>query len=419
MHKQIQVLIMRVSSLTIITTFLSLVSVASITPITGSTSVCHGGHRTLYNATTGGTWSSGDVSVASIDPTGIVFGIAPGTATISYIVGAEFAVAIVTVNALPAIFNVTGGGSRCAGGSGVSVGIDSSETGVLYYLYLLSSGGGSSLVGSPYAGSGSGLSLGYPTAAGTYIVLATNTTTHCISEMTGSASITVNPSPSIITGPSMVCLGADLTLEDSTSGGIWISHTPAIATVDSVHGTLTGISGGTDVVSYKLPTGCYKTKIVTVDPMPLPAITYDAGANTLYATPGYDTYQWYDSIQGLIPGATTASIAALYKEYYYVKVTNDNGCERSSPLYFNWELGDVNTTTLNTDMRIAPNPAQNEIRVNCATKIKQLTIYNMMGQTVFGKKYETNDARINIANLPAGFYFLKINETAVKKFSKE
>ena len=89
------------------------------------------------------------------------------------------------------IFNVTGGGEYCFGGTGVLVGLDDSEVGVNYQLYE-----GVNLIGIPVAGDGDDISFGYQTAGGIYTVKATNTYTGCSDVlMTGSATVTINPLP--------------------------------------------------------------------------------------------------------------------------------------------------------------------------------------------------------------------------------
>jgi hypothetical protein len=112
--------------------------------------------------------------------------------------------AVVTVNPTPSIFNVTGGGSFCSGGTGVAVGLTGSQTGVNYQLFR-----GASPVGSPVAGTGSAISFGNQTTAGTYTVVGTNATAGCSTNMTGSAVVTVNPTPSIfnVTGGGSFCTG--------------------------------------------------------------------------------------------------------------------------------------------------------------------------------------------------------------------
>ena len=90
----------------------------------------------------------------------------------------------------PTVFNVTGGGSYCSGGVGLPIGLSNSESGVTYQLYL-----GAATVGAPISGTGSAISFGNQTAAGTYTVVATRTNGGCTSNMSGSAVITVITTP--------------------------------------------------------------------------------------------------------------------------------------------------------------------------------------------------------------------------------
>src|SRR6185369_15629631 len=63
--------------------------------------------------------------------------------------------------------------------------------------------------GSVVAGTGSSISFGSVTPAGTYTVRATNPTTGCTRNMTGSSSITVLPLPAVytVTGGGAYCQG--------------------------------------------------------------------------------------------------------------------------------------------------------------------------------------------------------------------
>ncbi len=92
----------------------------------------------------------------------------------------------VTVNPLPTVFNVTGGGSCCAAGSPVAVGLDGSQSGVNYQLLL-----NGNPTGLPTAGTGSALSLGNQAVAGSYTVVAVDATAGCTATMAGSATVTL------------------------------------------------------------------------------------------------------------------------------------------------------------------------------------------------------------------------------------
>lgn len=126
--------------------------------------------------------------------------------------------ATVVVNALPGLHTVTGTGGYCTGGTGVDVGLNGSDLGVNYQLFY----GGSPIATMP--GTGLALDFGLKTGAGSYTVLATNTTTGCTNNMTGSAVITINPLPSSfpISGGGSICAG---------SAGIAVGLTGSVAGV--------------------------------------------------------------------------------------------------------------------------------------------------------------------------------------------
>jgi hypothetical protein len=126
--------------------------------------------------------------------------------------------ATVVVNPLPAAYAVTGGGSYCNGGTGVSVGLALSSIGVSYQLYL-----DGIAAGSPMAGDGSSLDFGMKTASGSYTVGAVTAATGCARTMTGSVAVSINPLPSVYTveGSGSYCTGSEgvnVTLSNSNTG---------------------------------------------------------------------------------------------------------------------------------------------------------------------------------------------------------
>ncbi|MBK9257616.1 MAG: T9SS type A sorting domain-containing protein [Saprospiraceae bacterium] len=90
----------------------------------------------------------------------------------------------VTVNANPTVYNVTGGGVYCAGGTPYNVSISGSQIGVSYQLQL---NGGN--VGMPVNGTGNPLVLGNPGGTGTYTAVASFISSGCSLPMNGSATV--------------------------------------------------------------------------------------------------------------------------------------------------------------------------------------------------------------------------------------
>ncbi|MCB9047766.1 MAG: hypothetical protein H6550_16645, partial [Chitinophagales bacterium] len=136
----------------------------------------------------GGTYSGTGVSGGNFDPS--VAGIGTFTITYIYTDGAgctNSANNTITVNPLPAKYNVTGGGSYCYGGVGTNVGLDGSDNGITYTLYL--DGAPTTTTAS---GNGSTMDFG-PQTEGTYTVYAQNDLTGCEIQMDGSAVIAEIP----------------------------------------------------------------------------------------------------------------------------------------------------------------------------------------------------------------------------------
>ena len=113
--------------------------------------------------------------------------------------------ATITAGTTPTQFAVTGGGSGC--GVGSLVGLNGSQNGVNYQLYR-----DGNPVGSPVGGTNAAISFGNQTIAGTYTVVATNTTSNCTSNMAGNASITGGTTPTVfnVTGGGGYCSGTGL-----------------------------------------------------------------------------------------------------------------------------------------------------------------------------------------------------------------
>lgn len=219
-------------------------------PISGTLVVCAGSTTSLSDVLTGGTWSSVNTSVATIDgATGLVGGVAAGTSTISYILSTGcYTTAVVTVNPLPT--PILGTPIVCVGMATTL----SDATGVGTWS--------SSNTSVATAGAGTGVIGGV--AAGT-CTITYNLTSGC-----GYVTVvaTVNPLPNPISGTSVVCEGSTITLSTTSTGGTWSSSNTSVATVDATSGIVGGVAGGTATISYILSTGCYATLVVTVNPLP-------------------------------------------------------------------------------------------------------------------------------------------------------
>ncbi len=70
-------------------------------------------------------------------------------------------------------------------------------------------------------------------------------------------------------------------------------------------------------------------------------------------------------------------------------------------------------------INVFPNPVDEIIYVEATNNINQISITNLIGQLVYSRSYNSQTVQINVANLPNGIYFLKINGNVVRRFIKE
>lgn len=236
------------------------------TPITGNDTLCLGDMTSLSSTPAGYTWSSSNPLVASIVPPatsmpGVVSGVAAGTAIVTYmnpVTGCKVDTTITVLNPPAPIF----GDSMMCNGHCVTF-TDATAGGV-----WSSSNTSVLAVSSTTSTTATICAVGLGTAIITYT--ATTGRTSCIQ----TYSVTVNPDPGPILGPTHVCVGATITLSDGTPAGTWSSSAifSGIATVDPSTGVVTGVGYGNAVITYMLPTGCYTTTIISVDTAPAPIV---------------------------------------------------------------------------------------------------------------------------------------------------
>lgn len=115
----------------------------------------------------------------------------------------------------PIAYNITGGGQYCENSGGVEVGLNGSELATEYFLYLNDVNTGTSV-----SGTGSSISFGNQTQAGTYS--ARSLKGSCEGNMNGTVPVSIKPlagTPAQPTGPSVVEIPEITTSTFETTGG--------------------------------------------------------------------------------------------------------------------------------------------------------------------------------------------------------
>jgi hypothetical protein len=342
---------MKYLGLTFLILFCSLAAFA-ISPITGAGAVCLNDTATLSDASTGGYWSSNSPAIASIgSASGLVTGMTVGTTTITYTVGSSYVTASIDVNGLPGVYAVTGGGRYCYGGTGLHIGISTTNLGIDYQLYR-----GGTAVSASMSGTTGAIDFGLETAGGTYNVIATSTVDGCSDTMAGAPVIfVVSVNTYAVTySSSTYCpggAGVFIGLSGSDTGVSYQLYDGTTPVGSPLAGTGGGISFGLHtagtyrVVAVTSGTVCTfsmsGTAAITIDPLPTRYTVNSSGyycsgsAGTEITLSGSQTGIHYQLYYGTT--ATGSSVAGtgsvldmgLYSSLggaYSIVATNATGC---------------------------------------------------------------------------------------------
>ena len=285
--------------------------------ILGSNNVCANATTPYTNAMSGGSWSSSNNLIASVDAAGLISGIANGVATITYQVTqngcSSTATKMINVFAAPAASISPLGATTFCEGSNV----------------LLSASPGTSYAWS--TGESSQVISVTTSSSPTVTVTASN---GC-SASSAPQLITVNPTTLLapITLVAPICLGTSANATNPVSGGTWSCSNPNVAQINQLTGAYIGNSAGSTNITYSYtnPNGCVSTLSAPIVVEPIPYATTSVSGATAFcqgntvtiSAPAAPSYAWSN-------GETTQSISVSTSGSYYVEISNGL-CSSTSP----------------------------------------------------------------------------------------
>ncbi len=353
--------------------------------ISGVTLLCAGTTTTLSNTVSGGTWSTSNLGIATaIAATGVITGIAAGTANVTYTQGTGcIAVTTITVNATPSaiggatavcvsssitlsdfvsggIWTSNNGNASIGSTTGIVTGIAAGLSTITYALagtgcyktYYIAinpvpapiSGAATVCVGAVgfesdatpggISWSSSNTSVATITNSGAITGLADGTTTITYTIATGciaTSVVTVNSFAPAITGNVPVCAGASITLSDALAGGSWVSNNPAIATIGSGTGIVTGVAGGTVLVNYVINGGCAINTVVTVNAiLPITGTPSACVGSSVILADGTYGGVWTSSNTGIATvGSSSGVVSGVSSGSAVISYSTTSGCSRT------------------------------------------------------------------------------------------
>ena len=285
--------------------------------IVGNNTICAGSTTaftdTFFSAY--GSWSSSNTLVASVGTSGLVTGIAGGSATITYRVtstcGSAFATRIIYVNPMPSAGTITGSSTVCA--TATTPLTDAAPGG----LWSTSLPGIATITAS---GVVRGISVG------TVVITYSVTVSSCASETT--FTMTVNPQPvaGTISGPhTTICVDSAFSVTDPAPGGTW-GHTQSSLSV-SATGAVSGVTPGADTVTYSVTNSCGTAVArypVTVIGCTEKAAAITSGSETINVFPNPTTGQFTIAVNTPVTEEVTIVITNLLGEKIKQFTTTSN-----------------------------------------------------------------------------------------------
>ncbi|MGG9972736.1 hypothetical protein ACQ33O_13170 [Ferruginibacter sp. SUN002] len=282
-------------------------------PAGSFTNISNGG---VYSNVTTGTVGISNVTGLNNYEYQAVFTNINGTATSS--------AATLTVNALPAVTNASGGGTFC--GSSTTITASGGSGGTIYFQGTTSGGTSTSTASTSEVVS----------ASGTYYFRSRSAAGCWGTE--GSVTVTLNPIPAVtnVSGAGTFCGSTTITASGGLGGTIYFQGTTSGGTSTSTASTSEVVStSGTYYFRSRSAAGCWGTEgSVTVTINPNPAITNVSGAGTfcgsttITASGGSGGTIYF---QGATSGGTSTSTASTSEVVstsgtYYFRSRSAAGC---------------------------------------------------------------------------------------------
>ena len=236
-----------------------------------------------------------------------------------------------------------------------------------------------------------------------------------------------------ISGPAAVCAGANVTLTDATTGGVWSVSNPGASVTGA--GVVTGSVAGSDTVIYTVTNGCGSVTTATeIAIKPLPdagAIVGDAtvciGATTTLtdAAAGgvWSAGNSHSTVSaaGLVTGVSAGTVSIAY--------TVNNSCGTATAtqeiVVTNCDVTGVGQNVAATPaVQVFPNPASAAVNVT-ATALQQgnagITVTDVTGREVLRTTLIINgtgngEKLVDLSGLREGVYFMAIS-AGINKFT--
>jgi hypothetical protein len=158
--------------------------------------------------------------------------------------------------------------------------------------------------------------------------------------------------------------------------------------------------------------------VVTVYPLPATPLIVQSG-DSLFSNASSGN-QWYNTVTGIVIGATGRSFIPPVNGSYYVIVTDPNGCRSDTSNIINYIQTDIYQNQ-SFHFNLFPNPVTSVLNFEMPAKPTDavfLKLINSIGQTVWQKQYRGGTVKIDCRFFSNGLYFLLIGNDNITNAEK-
>ena len=220
-------------------------------------------------------------------------------------------------------------------------------------------------------------------------------------------------------------LTVNLITHSSASEGFrahYTAHFTEFCRGSRIFSSVTGhIEDGSGDNDYNNLTTC-KFKIVLG---PFSAIHVDI--NSLDLEEGKDFLHFYDNQMSeanhfLTLNGNLSNIGYTFETRRLLMVLETDETGSAGGFSLDYEGGQVGVDELSRqDVKLFPNPAQDQLQLSYSTPIQQVDIFNAEGELIFSETPDNEEASLQISQFPAGIYIVKITaeeQIITRKFIK-
>ncbi len=291
------------------------------------------------------------------------------------------------------------------------------------------------LIGSPSGGlfncAGGGIILGgagvlRAVGTGTYTVTYTSPVSRgCASKAYVNINVKNKISSNSIIGPTTVCAAASITLRHDSTGGTWALSNMALASVSG--GTIYGIAPGRDTLTYSYNNVCGTSRAmqwITINPLPNagsvtgPDTVLVGGFINLTKT-GSTTGIWSSTNNTIATVSSVGRVRGISAGIDTIVFTANNSCGTAIASKIirviamggkQDEQGSMSNNNLTEveNIKMWPNPTEGSVNIALPEAVGTICVIDASGRAVYNYSATGSVTTINLNQLPAGTYLLRI-----------